>query len=339
MGATTPDAAVSAPVVAVVIPAFRAAGQILAVLAGIGPEVAAIYVIDDACPQDSGLIVRRHCNDPRVQVLHHNSNGGVGAAVLTGYRAALAEGADVIVKLDADGQMDPALVPALIEPIVRGRADYVKGNRFHLLEGLGAMPPLRLFGNAALSFLAKASTGYWQLFDPTNGFTAIAAGVAALVPMHRLSRHYFFETDLLFRLYLLGAVVEELPHPARYGSEPSSLKPWAVVLPFLICHLRNGGKRLFYTYFLRGFYPASLELLIGLLLLSTGVIFTLVNWTASISSGVPRTSGTVVIASTLLIVAMQCLLAFLSFDVANYPRVPLVQRLPRSRFPLSLEGC
>ena len=115
----------------------------------------------------------RTLSDPRVQVLLHPRNTGVGGAVLSGIRAALLDGADLIIKLDGDGQMDPALVPALVEPIQAGKADYVKGNRFHVLQGLGAMPPLRLFGNAALSFLAKASTGYWQLFDPTNGFIAI----------------------------------------------------------------------------------------------------------------------------------------------------------------------
>jgi glycosyltransferase involved in cell wall biosynthesis len=317
------------PAVAVVIPAYRVADQILAVLAGIGPEAQQIYVVDDACPQGTGALVERHCRDPRVRVLRHPSNGGVGAAVITGYRAALAAGAGVLVKLDGDGQMDPALLPALLAPILAGRADYVKGNRFHLLEGLGAMPPLRLFGNAALSFLAKASTGYWQLFDPTNGLTAIEARVAALLPLQRLSRRYFFETDILFRLYLLGAVVEELPHPARYGDEPSSLRPLALVLPFLGYHLRNTGKRIFYTYFLRSFYPASLELLFGVVLAVAGLAFALVNWQASISSGIPRTSGTVVIASTLLIVASQCLLAFLSFDVGNAPRLPLGPRLQR----------
>ena len=312
---------------AVVIPAYRVADQILTVLAGLGPCPQHVFVVDDACPEHSGALVERHCSDPRVRVLRHGRNTGVGVAVLSGYAAALAAGARVIVKLDGDGQMDPALLPAMVRPILTGQADYVKGNRFHLLEGLGAMPPLRLFGNAVLSFLAKASSGYWQLMDPTNGYTAIEARVAALLPAQRLSRRYGFETDLLFRLYLLGAVVDEVPHRARYGTERSSLRPVALVLPFLLLHGRNTAKRLFYTYFLRGFYPASLELLLGLLLAGSGAVFSAVNWWASVASGIPRTSGTVVIASTLLIVAAQCLLAFLGFDVANYPRRALGPRL------------
>ena len=314
---------------AVVIPAYRVADQILSVLASIGMEVDLIYVVDDACPQGSGAIVQEHCSDPRVQVLVHPQNTGVGGAVLTGIRGALADGADLIVKLDGDGQMDPTLVQALVAPIQAGRADYVKGNRFHGLQGLGEMPPLRLFGNTALSFLAKASTGYWQLFDPTNGFIAIEGRIAALLVQERLSQRYFFETDLLARLYLLGAVVEELPHQARYGNESSNLRPLAVLLPFLFRHLRTTLRRLFYTYFLRSFYPASLELLLGSILMVTGLVFTSWNWAASIQTGIPRTSGTVVIASTTLIIATQCLLAFLSFDVNHYPRRPLSPRLQK----------
>ena len=312
---------------AVIIPAYKVRNQILKVIDGIGPEVDAIYIVDDACPENSGTLVRERCQDPRVRVYIQSHNSGVGGAVIHGMRAALCDGAKVIVKIDGDGQMDPALITALVEPIKNERADYVKGNRFHGLQGLGAMPTLRIFGNTALSFLAKASTGYWQLFDPTNGFIAIDATVAKMLVLTRLSRRYFFETDLLARLYLLGAVVEELPHPARYGSESSNLKPFAILAPFLLRHLHNIIRRIFYTYFLRSFYPASLELLLGAIFLPVGILFAGWNWVTSINTGIPRTSGTVVIASTMLIIASQCLLAFLSFDVNNYPRQPLAPRL------------
>ena len=313
--------------ISIIIPAYRVSGQILELIELIGEEVSSIYVVDDGCPQQSGSIVERYSNDKRVKVLKHYSNRGVGGAVITGMRKAITEGADIIVKLDGDGQMDPALIPKLVAPIQANRADYVKGNRFHVLSDLESMPPLRLFGNAALSFIAKASTGYWQIFDPTNGFIAIDANVASLVLNKQISRGYFFETDLLARLYLIGAVIEEMAHPARYGDESSSLKPISMLFPFLIRHARNIIRRIFYTYFLRSFYPASFELVIGLILLITGLIFSSWNWMASISTGIARTSGTVVIASTMLIIASQCLLAFLSFDVNNYPKRPLASRL------------
>lgn len=315
--------------IAIIIPAYKVSKHILNVISVIGHEVDAIYVIDDCCPENSGDIVAQNCMDQRVNILWHSQNKGVGGAVISGIKAALKDKIRIIVKIDGDGQMDPSLVSALVEPIKARRADYVKGNRFHGLRGLGAMPPLRLFGNASLSFLAKASTGYWQLFDPTNGFIAIDSQIAALLIKERLSQRYFFETDLLARLYLLGAVVEELPHPARYGNESSSLRPLAVLLPFLLCHLRTMLRRIFYTYFLRSFYPASLELLLGCLLMVTGLVFSSWNWAASINTGIPRTSGTVVIASTTLIIATQCLLAFLSFDVNHYPRRPLAPRLQK----------
>ena len=313
--------------ISVIIPAYRVSNHILKLITQIGVEVSSIYVVDDKCPQQSGLIVEQNSNDERIKVLKHHINRGVGGAVMTGMRAAIAEGTDVIVKLDGDGQMDPTLIPELVAPIQDRKADYVKGNRFHALSGLGSMPPLRIFGNAALSFLAKASTGYWQVFDPTNGFIAIDANVASLVLSKEISKRYFFETDLLARLYLIGAVVEELSHPARYGNETSSLKPFSILFPFLVRHARNISRRLFYTYFLRNFYPASFELVIGCLLLITGLIFSSWNWIASIYTGVARTSGTVVIGSTMLIIGSQCLLAFLSFDVNNYPKKPLAPRL------------
>lgn len=313
---------------ALVIPAYRVADKILDVLVEIGPLPTRIYVVDDGCPDGSGELVRAKCQDPRVSVLWHSRNAGVGAAVLTGFRAALDGGAGVIVKMDGDGQMDPSLLPALIAPIISGQADYVKGNRFHALQGLGSMPPLRLFGNSILSFLAKASTGYWQLLDPTNGYISIEGRVAALLVDRPVSRRYFFETDLLFHLYLIGAVVKEMPHRPLYGSERSNLRPLEMIVPFFLMHLTNTCKRIFYTYYLRSFYPASIELFVGTMLTLVGFVFVVINWSASTDSGIPRTSGTVTLASTMLIVASQCLLAFLNFDVGNFPRIPLAPLLP-----------
>src|ERR1035437_7322013 len=140
---------------------------------------------------------------------------------MTGYRAAFSEGAAVIVKLDGDGQMDPWLITNLIAPILAREADYTKGNRFFDLEEIRSMPGIRLFGNAILSFMTKLSSGYWDLFDPTNGYTAIHADGGRHLPFHKISNRYFFETDILFRLNLLRAVVVDIPMSAKYGSEVS----------------------------------------------------------------------------------------------------------------------
>ena len=201
--------------VAVVIPCYRVRRYILDVIRGIGPDVSAIFVVDDACPEQTAALIRQECTDGRVKVLTHAENQGVGGAMITGYKAALADGADVVVKIDGDGQMDPALIPRLIQPIVGGDADYTKGNRFYDLAFLRAMPKARLFGNAMLSFVNKMASGYWDIMDPTNGYSAIHRTALATLPLEKLDRGYFFESDMLFRLYTIRAVVRDVPMPAR----------------------------------------------------------------------------------------------------------------------------
>lgn len=309
--------------IAVVVPCHRVTRHVAGVIAGIGPEVDAIYCVDDACPEDSGGFIAREVRDPRVRVLRHAQNQGVGGAVMTGYRQAIADGARVIVKLDGDGQMDPALLPAFVAPILRGDADYTKGNRFWDLSHIRRMPLVRRLGNLGLSFLAKASTGYWDLFDPTNGYTAIHADVAAHLPMPAISRRYFFETDLLFRLNTLRAVVVDVPMDARYGDEASGLKVSRVLGEFAFKHLRNLGKRIGYNYFLRDLPVASLELLAGLGLLGFGALFGGWHWWHSAQAGVATPVGTIMIATVAVVSGLQFALAFLGYDIASVPRRPV----------------
>lgn len=317
---------------AVVIPCYRVTRHIAEVLKAIGPEVWRIYCIDDACPEKSCRVIDKAAlGDSRIRCLVHPRNTGVGGAVVTGYRQAIADGADVIVKLDGDGQMDPARIPELIGPILRGEADYAKGNRFFDLEGLRAMPLLRLVGNAGLSFLAKLSTGYWTLFDPTNGYTAIHASVARHLPLDKLSRRYFFESDILFRLNALRAVVAEVPMEACYGDETSSLSVMKTLVQFPFYHARNLGKRILYNYFLRGFSMASLNLLIGLTLLILGFIFGVFQWISAVEAQVFASSGTVMLAALPIILGCQLLLSFISFDMANIPQVAIHPRLGVSK--------
>ena len=297
------------PSVAVVIPCYRVSRQLASVLQAIGPEVWRIYCVDDGCPEQSRLVAERvAAEDPRIRCLVHEQNRGVGAAVATGYRQALQDGADVIVKLDGDGQMDPAAIGLLVEPILCGQADYVKGNRFFHLEGLKSMPRLRLIGNAGLSFLAKMSTGYWELFDPTNGFTAIHAAVAGELPLGKLSPRYFFESDILFRLNTLRAVVAEVPMEARYAEEKSSLSVLKTLVQFPLCHARNCWKRILYNYFLRGFSIASVNLVAGLALLIFGVLFGAIKWIGGAESSVVASPGTVMLAGLPVILGCQLLL-------------------------------
>jgi dolichol-phosphate mannosyltransferase len=306
--------------VAVVIPCFKVKNHILDVLQAIPGFVDVIYVVDDACPEGTGDFAMQNFLDVRLKVIKQNVNKGVGGAVMSGYLEAKKDKADIIVKVDGDGQMDPSLMSSLLQPIIAGQADYTKGNRFYDLEALRTMPKSRILGNAVLSFMNKLSTGYWQLFDPTNGYTAIHADLIEKLPWGKISNRYFFESDLLFRLNTVKAVVIDIPMPARYGDEISNLKISRIIGEFLYKHKRNTLKRIFYNYFLRDFSVATLNLLLGTLFVLGGGIFGAWSWYQSAVTGVPQTAGTVMLAALPIILGLQLILAFLSYDVANVPK-------------------
>ncbi len=309
--------------IAVVIPSYKVTRHILQVVAGIGLEVDRIYVVDDACPDGSGRLVRNSISDARVHVIFCEKNQGVGGAVMTGYAAALHDGYDVMVKIDGDGQMNPSLLPMFVEPIIQGLADYTKGNRFFNLEDVQAMPWVRLVGNAGLSFMCKASSGYWSIFDPTNGYTAISRHAASLLPMEKISTRYFFETDMLFRLGTFGAVVRDVPMRAVYGDEQSNLSARKVMFSFLGGHLRNFCKRILYNYFLRGFSVASVELVLATCFLFFGAVYGVSRWIQSSVSGIYASSGEVMLAALPIIVGVQLLISFIGFDMQSQPKIPL----------------
>ena len=323
-------------ILAVVIPCYKVKSHIISVLRAIGEEVDLIYVVDDACPENAGDFVLSHHKDARVRVLKHAVNLGVGGAVMTGYEAAIIDGADIIVKIDGDGQMDPSLIPLFIEPIIRGEADYTKGNRFYNLDSLSGMPKIRLFGNAVLSFITKISSGYWDLFDPTNGYTAIHADIAKLLPFPKISQRYFFETDILFRLNIVRAVVVDIPMDAKYHDETSGLKISKILVEFLYKNLRNFYKRIFYNYYLRDMSLASIELPLGIAFFLFGIVFGSWHWYQARDS-VATSAGTVMLSALPLLMGLQLILAFLSFDISVVPRVPRQLFLPSKLANTSLE--
>jgi dolichol-phosphate mannosyltransferase len=315
------------PVIAVVIPCYKVREKVLGVLARIPAEVSYIFCVDDACPEQSGAFIKQSTTDSRVQVLFHEKNQGVGGAMVTGYKAALGTHANIIIKVDGDGQMAPELIPLFVAPILRGQCDYTKGNRFFKPEDLHGMPALRLFGNGILSFLTKLSGGYWNIFDPTNGYTAIHARVLRLVPLDKLDRGYFFESDLLFRLNIVRAVVMDIPMSAIYEGEKSSLDVHRIVWPFMRGHVRNFCKRVTYNYFLHDFHMASLELTLGIIFLLFGITFGLGHWVSSEEAATTASAGTVMVSALPIILGFQMLLSFLQFDIQSSPRFPLHQNL------------
>lgn len=309
--------------IAVVLPCYKSKKKVLDVIARIGPDVFLIVAVDDACPIGTGAHIRDNCIDPRVVVVDNETNLGVGGAVIHGYRVALDRGADIIVKIDSDGQMDPALLPQIVHPIVERLADYAKGNRFFNIEDLRGMPAIRVFGNAGLSFLTKLSTGYWTVFDPTNGYTAIHRIALNMLPLDKIDRRFFFESDLLFRLYIAGAVVLDVPIRATYADEQSNLRIGRVLLPFLLKNTRNFFKRIFYRYFLRDMNLGSLELLIGTLLVLFGIVFGVTQWLSAVAEGVTASAGTVMLAGLPILAGLQMILGFFAFDFMAVPKVPL----------------
>ena len=311
------------PKISVVIPCYKSVEHVLDVLKDVPDIVSAIYCVSDACPDNTGTVIEEKNKDKRVKVIFHEKNKGVGGAVITGYRAALDDGADIIVKIDSDGQMDPALIPQFIEPIIKGKADYTKGNRFYNPEFLNAMPKIRIFGNAGLSFLNKFSTGYWHVFDPTNGYTAIQADVLRLLPLDKIAERYFFESDMLFRLGTVRAVVEDIPQNSFYGDEKSNLEVADAFWDFSVQHMRNFFKRIVYSYFVRDFHVASIEWVLGPFLLIFSTIFGLGTWMESVQTEMEATPGTVMLAALPFIVGLQLTLSALHFDIQNQPKTPL----------------
>jgi len=312
--------------IVVVIPAFNVGMLIGRVLEEIPDQIANIIVVDDGSQDDTAAVVERMAaSDTRIELIRQPHNGGVGSAMVAGFKRALEISADIVVKIDGDGQMPPALLPKLVHDLVLGNADYTKGNRFRDFRAIRKMPPLRRFGNVALSFLVKAATGYWHCFDPTNGYVAIRGDVLSRLPLHEIDSSYFFEISMLSHLYLHGAVVKEEPMPAYYAGEPSSLSIAAVLFQFPARLLRAFVRRMFLKNFVYDFSVESLEILAGTTFFGAGVIFGGYKWYWYASHHLAAPTGTVAIAAVLIILGFQSLLSATALDLQAVPDEPINQ--------------
>jgi glycosyltransferase involved in cell wall biosynthesis len=305
--------------ICVVVPAFRVAAQIGDVVRRMPAFVDRVIVVDDACPEESGDSAAKVA-DPRVTVVRHRSNQGVGGAMATGFQAALEAGLDVVAKCDGDGQMDPEDLPLLLDPLLDGQAEYAKGCRFHHADELRRMPVARLAGNIGLTFLTKLASGYWHVLDPQNGFVAIDAATLRQLPIAHLARDYFFENDMLIRLNVLGARVIDVALPARYGTETSSLSPWRTLASFPARLLRGFVRRIVLKHFVYDVTPTALFGLTGLTLLACGSAFGLYHWIRSALEHHATPAGTVILAAVPLILGFELVLRALVFDIESTPR-------------------
>lgn len=310
--------------IAAVIPCYRVEREIQSVLRGIPKYIKHIIVVDDASPDSTpDLAAASAKKDRRIVLIRHEKNRGVGGAMVTGFRKALELGAQIVVKVDGDGQMDMDLLPALIAPLVHGRADYTKGNRFRDFQALQKMPLIRRVGNMGLGFLSKAATGYWNLFDPTNGFVAIRGEVLSQLPLNRIDPTYYFETSMLANLFLLGAVVRDVPMPARYQSEVSNMLIHRILFQFPFKLLGTFVKRFLLKNFIYDFSMATIYFLAGFPLLLFGLVFGTVKWIQYASLNIPAPTGTVMLPTLSVLLGIQLLLSAIEIDLRSVPKEPL----------------
>jgi glycosyltransferase involved in cell wall biosynthesis len=322
-----PHQSSASSVVAVVIPAYRASSTIRAVVEDSLRVADVVFVVDDRCPERCGDLVQ---DVPDVHVIRHDVNRGVGGATKTGIAAAIAHGADIIVKVDSDGQMDASYVPRMVEVLESHTdVDMVKGNRFAHAATLAAMPPLRLIGNAGLTLLVKFSSGYWTIVDPTNGFVAVRSDAFESIDLRSLADRYFFEIDLLCALGLRKRGIAEMEMPARYAGEHSSLSISRVLLSFPPRLFTRFVKRLLVNYVVTELNVASLCALIGIPMLVFGTAFGAHEWAISAATGVSRPTGTIVLALLLFMLGFQLTLQALLYDVQFGVRTLKVARAHR----------
>ena len=310
--------------IVLVIPAYRVERELGGVLASIPAYVRHIIVVNDASPDGTTQVIDAAASrDERISVVTHKKNRGVGGAMISGYQKALELGAQIVVKLDGDGQMSPDDIPSLVAPLVSGQADFTKGNRFRDFLALSQMPFVRRIGNVGLSFMAKSATGYWNCFDPTNGFLALRGEVLERLPLERIHKSYFFEISQLSQLYLIGACLRDVPIPARYTTETSSLSILKVLVEFPPLLMMVFLRRILLHYFLYDFSMGSIYLLAGLPLFLFGLVFGSREWVHYASRGIPAPTGTVMLATLTVILGIQFLLSAISIDLQSVPREPL----------------
>lgn len=305
--------------IAVVIPAYNEARHVAAVISGVPEYVDRIFVIDDCSTDDTLAIVEAAANS-RVSSFRTPVNLGVGGATKLGYAKSLEFGCDIAVKMDGDGQMPPEYLHSLLDAIIDRGYDYAKGNRFLAGESLSAMPRHRLFGNIVLTFLNKLTSGYWHIFDPQNGYTAVSADLLRRLDPGALHQRYFFENDMLIALNFHNARVADVAIPARYGDERSHLSSFRAGITFPLLFLPRFWRRIYQKYVLRDFSPIALFLFLGLVLIAWGVGFGAYHWIVSILSNHPATTGTVMLAVLPLILGFQLILQALVLDIQESRR-------------------
>jgi hypothetical protein len=308
--------------VAVVMPAFNEARLIGRTIGSVPRFVDHIVVIDDASA-DGTSGVALAVGDPRVVLIRHERNTGVGGAILDGHRRVLALGADVSVVMAGDAQMDPDYLPDLLDPIADGEADFTKANRFFSRTSFSGMPRHRVFGSIVLSFMTKAASGYWHLFDPQNGYTATSTAMLRRVGLDEVATGYEFENDFLIRLNIADARARDVPVPALYGEEVSGIRLHKVAPALLGLLFVGFWRRILVKHVLQSFTPVALLLFSGLALFGFGVVFGLATVAYRLSGGGSPSAGTVLLSVTPLLAGLHLIINAWVLDIQHAPDRPI----------------
>lgn len=307
--------------VAVVIPCFMVEDHIAKGVTQIPIWISHIIAVNDASPDKTSQILESlAAQDNRLIIINHRQNLGVGGATKSGYLEALKQDAEVVVKMDGDDQMDPGFIVDMISLILEGKADYTKGNRFTEWEDLESMPILRKIGNLGLSFMTKIATGYWNLFDPTNGYTAISAKTLRQLNFSALEDRFLFETSLLVELYRLRKKSVQIPMPAIYAAQSSSLNTLRAFFSFSAYLTKATWTRFVRQYIWQDFTAISVFGIFGIIAMAFGIAFGAYHWIQSSATMVPATTGTVMISVLPIILGFQLLLQAIVLDIQNTPK-------------------
>lgn len=311
------------PKIAIVIPCYRVRDKIVDVVDSVLAVADFVIAVDDCCPEKSGEFLQKVHTEPKLKIVFHERNQGVGGAMITGFKTALDLGADIVVKMDGDGQMEAKHMPRLIAPLVARKADFAKGNRFYDLRALRAMPFVRRFGNFGLTLLSKAASGFWHLSDPTNGYFAVRANALRLLNFHLLAPRYFFEISLLIQLNVVRAIAIDVPIPAKYADENSSLSPMRALVTFPSKLAGGLLHRIWWRYFIYDINIVTVFLITGAFLFFGGGAFGLWRWSHNWMYGHEQSAGTVAFAMLPMILGFQMLLQAVVLDMMDKPDAPI----------------
>jgi glycosyltransferase involved in cell wall biosynthesis len=302
--------------VAVVVPAYEEEHLVCTTLRGIPDVVDRIFVVDDASP-DGTAAAARAAADARTEVIVHQHNGGVGAAIVTGYKRALAEEIDVVVVMAADNQMDPAELVTLVEPVARGEVDYAKANRLFTGEAWSVIPRTRYLGNAVLSLFTKIASGYWHVADSQAGYTALGLDALRRLDLDRIYRRYGFPNDILVHLNVINARVRDIPSRPIYGVGERSGIRLRKVVPRISWLLAKGFFwRMREKYVIRDFHPLVFFYALGFLMIAFGLALGIAETVLRIL-GNQITTATIVLVALLLVSGSQFTLFAMWFDMES----------------------